>query len=509
MRLANWKLFWVKMPENKGNDMLQNKYFLTDDIYDIIIVGGGITGIISAAVLSGAGKKVMLAERTGEYGGMFRMIEHKGEEYYFGAHHIAGICGDSATGAMLGNLGIQIERDLKKVTHIRILSGHKTFDVPLDLDGLEEYIKSNYPHEPKTEDFFDLMRQYQRYFREDDDKGLLKMFVENSRITYLQLLRLYFQNAEIIKILTALGPGYGGIGVQGVAFNNLSLLISYSLGSGCFKKSNTEVIHDLISRAKEKGCVFLEQTECVDLVLREQAVEGAVFQSGGERKEYRCKNVLFASYPFGILDKYLTGSRLQRKLGNFQPGASVVRVCGLLDGIGDMVLGDMVYMGDYSVEELDSHILLEESSARLPVCMVYTYREGKKVKVMFTFLVRADNKTRIREEHLLERIRNEFPEIAGRWEECFILYDDEYKAATATEWGSVFGWERTPYNYMNTNAYTPCVPGIKGVYAAGNWTTDYGVYGALRTVRKVCAAIMGEGKEKRNDSVKKCGKNVC
>ncbi|HBA70173.1 MAG TPA: hypothetical protein DCZ40_12570 [Lachnospiraceae bacterium] len=94
MRLANWKLFWVKMPDNKGNDMLQNKYSLKDDIYDIIIVGGGITGIISAAVLSGTGKKVMLAERTGEYGGMFRMIEHKGEEYYFGAHHIAGICGN-------------------------------------------------------------------------------------------------------------------------------------------------------------------------------------------------------------------------------------------------------------------------------------------------------------------------------------------------------------------------------------------------------------------------------
>lgn len=204
--------------------------------YDVIIIGGGITGIISAAMLSKRKRKVLLVERTGEFGGMFKMIERAGEEFYFGAHHIAGICEDSTTGKMLKDLGINIEEDIKKVTHMRMLNHNKEYLIPLDLDELKDYIKINYPNESNVDAFFELVRQYQTYFKKGDDKGLLRMFIANSKITYWQLLKQYFENDEIIKVLTALGPGYGGIGAQGVAFNNLSLLISYSLGSGYLKK---------------------------------------------------------------------------------------------------------------------------------------------------------------------------------------------------------------------------------------------------------------------------------
>ena len=161
------------------------------------------------------------------------------------------------------------------------------------------------------------------------------------------------------------------------------------------------------------------------------------------------------------------------------------------------MLGDTVYLGDYSVKELDDNIFLEENSSKLPVCMIYIYREGKKVKFMFTFLTKSSKEMHISENYLLTLIKNEFPEIAHHLKEYVVLSDNGYKAITNTEWGSVFGWQRTPYNYLNTNIYTPGLSEIRGVYVAGNWATDYGVYGAFRTARKACEAILNDRKEKK------------
>ncbi len=458
--------------------------------YDVIIVGGGITGLLSAAILSGAGRRVLVVERTGEFGGMLKMIKYKGEEYYFGAHHIAGTDADSVTGGVWKALGMDVREDFEEVTHMRLLTAGKSLMIPLKLGELETYIKERYPGETGTEDFFSRLRRYQTFFREGDQKGLLKMFLEHSQTTYYELLRSYFKQDEAVRILAMLGPGYGGIGIQGPAFNNLSLLLSYSLGSGRFKEGNTGAVKRLIALARQHGCVFLSHTDCVDIRVRDGRIRGIVCKTPDGTEEYEGENLLFASYPFAVLKPYLSGTRLEKKLEGFHPGPSVIRVCGRLARIPDSFAADTVYMGGYGAEELDKNIFLEDRLTKLPVCMICVYREAGTPRFLLTFQVQADKKVRIAQDKLLQLIKNELPELAEQITDCFVLYDDVYRSVTNTAWGSVFGWQRTPYVYLNANVYTPCMPGIKGLYIAGNWSTDYGVYGALRTARKACEAMM-------------------
>lgn len=57
--------------------------------YDVVIVGGGLAGLSSAAYLSHQGKKVILLER-GVLGGRAVTLKIKGFSFNFGAHAIYG-----------------------------------------------------------------------------------------------------------------------------------------------------------------------------------------------------------------------------------------------------------------------------------------------------------------------------------------------------------------------------------------------------------------------------------
>jgi 15-cis-phytoene desaturase len=57
--------------------------------YDAVIVGGGLAGLSTAALLSKEGKKVLVLER-GNLGGRAVTIKLKGFSFNFGSHAIYG-----------------------------------------------------------------------------------------------------------------------------------------------------------------------------------------------------------------------------------------------------------------------------------------------------------------------------------------------------------------------------------------------------------------------------------
>ena len=59
-------------------------------MYDTIVVGGGINGLLTAALLSNSGEKVLLAEKTSVLGGRCRVVEKADFHLDFGIHLIRG-----------------------------------------------------------------------------------------------------------------------------------------------------------------------------------------------------------------------------------------------------------------------------------------------------------------------------------------------------------------------------------------------------------------------------------
>ena len=61
------------------------------DHYDVIIIGSGISGLISASFLGMHGKKVLLLEKHFKIGGWTHTFKRKGYEWDVGIHYIGGM----------------------------------------------------------------------------------------------------------------------------------------------------------------------------------------------------------------------------------------------------------------------------------------------------------------------------------------------------------------------------------------------------------------------------------
>ena len=105
-------------------------------MFDTIIVGGGISGLLTGAILTKAGEKVLLLEKTSMLGGRANSIEYK-EGYIvdFGLHIIRYSTKSSIYKIFKKKLGEKL--DIINCGDIKIFQDNAFHDFPLSMRGLE------------------------------------------------------------------------------------------------------------------------------------------------------------------------------------------------------------------------------------------------------------------------------------------------------------------------------------------------------------------------------------
>lgn len=61
-----------------------------------------------------------------------------------------------------------------------------------------------------------------------------------------------------------------------------------------------------------------------------------------------------------------------------------------------------------------------------------------------------------------------------------IFLPSYYINKTGNDSGSVCGWERNRKTNLMTNMFSPQIKDIPNVFMAGQWSSDFGIYGAVR-----------------------------
>ncbi|GEL08781.1 FAD-dependent oxidoreductase [Salisediminibacterium halotolerans] len=102
--------------------------------YDIVVVGGGLAGLASAALLAHHGKKVALLER-GKLGGRAMTIHMKGFHFNFGAHAIYGR-DKSYLSVIEKELGLNVHWEDFKQLNAKYDMGEESVVIPSSMGGL-------------------------------------------------------------------------------------------------------------------------------------------------------------------------------------------------------------------------------------------------------------------------------------------------------------------------------------------------------------------------------------
>lgn len=194
------------MTDQKARDKILKQSFSADRVpsdLDAIVVGSGIGGLSTAAILAKVGKKVLVLEQHDQAGGCCHTYVEKGFEFDVGIHYI----GEMAEGTLQRTLLDQITESgtewvkLEEVYDDVIIgeSGdpekRKTYPIPSGRGKLMESLIQNFPGEEKAiRKYFDILKHIRKSMT----------FVVLLKVLPLWLVRLFISSSLLQRLVPAL-----------------------------------------------------------------------------------------------------------------------------------------------------------------------------------------------------------------------------------------------------------------------------------------------------------------
>ena len=205
------------------------------------------------------------------------------------------------------------------------------------------------------------------------------------------------------------------------------------------------------------------------------------------------ENVILTIDPSATFLNQFPALRASGKIRKLTPGPTAIRMVGTVSHVLDGVRSS-----DISCIGAERSILLEENCEELPMYMLCypEMADGKfpngKTSFMLTFLSRTATSlsSQMLKRKIMSLLERFEPDFYATIESCCVFPAGVYRHLSGHPTGAAFGWTRNEETTMNTNAYAPCVSGIQNLYICGNWSTDFGIYGVLRSAECVAQVIL-------------------
>lgn len=244
------------------------------EIYDAIIIGAGIGGLVCGCYLAKAGMKVLIAEQHYKPGGYCSSFKRKGFTFDAAAHCFGGYRKDGITRKVFKDLKIDKRLKIKKVN-------------PTNIIITPDYKVSFWS------DFYETIKEFQKAFPEESNniKNFF-YFVSNpdpnsfSRIrswTFKTLLDQYFTTDKLKTILSAPLLGIGGLPPSLMsAFIGAKLFSEFLLDGGYHPKGGMQTLPDaLAERFGELGGDLRLSNLVKKIKAKNNKVKGVVLEKGG------------------------------------------------------------------------------------------------------------------------------------------------------------------------------------------------------------------------------------
>lgn len=230
-----------------------------DPTYDVVIVGAGIGGLVTANLLAKEGLRVLVVEQHYMVGGYCSTFRRAGYTFE-AATHFYPLLGnpETLTGRLLEEIGCQTEWVRMDPVDTFHLPDGSRFDVPADYDTYLAKLHAEFPHEREALDsFFAAVRECYLH-------GLLVYFrgrpIERAPalapyrdLTLREALDRWFRDEKLKLVLAADCPHWGSR-PERISFVFDSMLrLSYFLGNYFPKGSSQAFVDDLALRLEEKG----------------------------------------------------------------------------------------------------------------------------------------------------------------------------------------------------------------------------------------------------------------
>ncbi len=320
--------------------------------YDAIVIGSGIGGLSVAAILSKAGKKVLVLERHYTVGGYTHSFQRKGYSWDVGLHYVGQVHID---GTPLNKIFRYISNENLKWAPLddvydRAVFGNEAFYFVRGKENLRAALKK---HFPETKDhvsidaYFALLDKVENlgisyYIEKILPPFLARIFgsllrrnvLKYSDLTTLSVLQSLTDNEKLIGVLTAQYGDYGLLPSQSSFYMHALLANHYMDGAGYPVGGAGRIAQTIVPVIEEHGGSVLFYAEVKQIIVQNNTAMGVEMADG---KKIFANLVISDAGVSNTYSKLLPTEvirthHLEEKLKNLEPSAAHV---GVYVGIKD------------------------------------------------------------------------------------------------------------------------------------------------------------------------------
>ncbi|MBL7684449.1 MAG: NAD(P)/FAD-dependent oxidoreductase [Deltaproteobacteria bacterium] len=266
--------------------------------YDAIVIGSGIGGLSTAALLAKAGKKVIVLERHYVAGGFTHTFQRKGYEWDVGLHYVGEVHRPHSILRKIFDYitDQQLQWAEMASTYDRIIFGKESYNFVSGKKNLIKKLVEYFPEEKMAiEQYFQAVescaKSAKNFFMEKSlpsfiskiaSPFLSKSFLEYSNQTTQEVLSKLTQNQKLIGLLTAQYGDYGLIPDES-SFAIHAMVNKHYFEGGAYPVGGSGKIAETILPVIEgSGGTILVKAEVKELLWKNKTVTGVRLQNGDE-----------------------------------------------------------------------------------------------------------------------------------------------------------------------------------------------------------------------------------
>jgi all-trans-retinol 13,14-reductase len=511
---------------------------LLQEKYNTIIIGTGMGGLATAAILSKEGQKVLVLERHYTPGGFTHVFKRKGYEWDVGIHYIGEVQRENS---MLKKLFDYVSdgelkwADMGEV-YDRIIIGDKQYDFVKGVKNFKEKMIGYFPEEEqaintyidlvfkavKTSKNYYISKAISPFWNIFVGRFLKKPFYNYSDKTTYQVLSSLTKNEDLIKVLTGQYGDYGLPPKESSFSMHASVARHYFDGGNFPIGGSSQIVKTIDPVIESAGGTILVSAEVDHVIIENNKAIGVKMKDG---KEFLANNTVSSAGIITTYKKLLPANsvkkhQLNNQLQKVKPSVAHVSLYIGLEGSPEELQIPKTNFWVYPEKgDHDTCVknYLEDLSQPFPVVYMsfpcakdpdWSNRYPGKSSIDIITLVpyetfekwsdtswkkRGDDYEAIKEniaQRLLKELYKQLPQLEGKIN-CYELSTPlTTQHFVNYQKGEVYGIEHGPSRYRQP-FLKPRTP-IKNFYLTGQDIVTAGVGGALFSGILTAMAITGK-----------------
>ena len=256
---------------------------------NILIIGGGLGGLFTGALLSKEGYTVTVLEKNHIIGGGLQCFKYRNVSFETGMHILGGFYKGGTLYKICSYLGIMdklriMDTDEHAMDSITYGEDGKTYTLPRGKEAFTQYLQSKFPKESTNiQRFMDAMYQIANevdlfYLRSNNHNNYSHS--EDFFMPIDEFISKYVTDLTLRDILAYMNPMYGGIEGHTPAFIHAMINVLYIEGSSQFVDGSQQLADNLSKIITDHGGKIIAGDAVKHINVVEKKVEGVITDKG-------------------------------------------------------------------------------------------------------------------------------------------------------------------------------------------------------------------------------------